>query len=949
MVPDETNHGQDAAPSAEHRLNIGGFELISKVGQGGMGTVYKARQISMDRIVALKVLPRRLAGDKSYVQRFVREARAAAKLNHPNIVQGIDVGKSGGYYYFAMEYIDGETAADKVRRAGPLDEEEAIDICLQAARALAHAHSRANIIHRDVKPQNILLNERGTAKLADLGLARHTEHDDASLTSAGTTLGTPDYISPEQIRGDADLDGRCDIYSLGATLYHLLVGRPPYPGGSSSVVMAKHLTESVPDPTAERPGLSPDTAAIVRHAMQKDRAKRYQTADAMAEAMEAARRRAGERELAPPPVHATPLTLAAATQPRRKKPVEIFILLAVIIAAAVGLAVFQATRPGHDGTQPPTTRAVPPPGTHPEPPGPSAKEPPKPPDGTTPDADRSGRKAYEYAELLAREQKREPWALIPKLEEILARRCRGTEYEGKMRALIAHAEKDLRAAVDKAVKERLAAADALCAKSRYAEALAVFNAPLPEHIRYYDWQARFQAATAIILRKAEKEWSDKARAAQGAADRGNFDEAVETVRGATQWGIPRYRELAQGYMREWRREKTLSQVRAETTRLRMLFIRVRDIASALQDRNYAQARQLADAAAGNSAFGKEQARFKLFARDIQSLESLWQAAEHRLRELKPGDHVRVNGIMGEFESFRDGVVMAKGLRPQKLIDMREVDLFHLLDPHFNADAGSPANPFRTGLFHTFDQNRDLGKARKEFDGAEALGGKDEAERGREYIRRIARLGSEFAAIGLLEKAARDAAEERWGELEATLKKLDAHQGTEACRLTRPAREQLLQLAVTRGGHLVHGLLGSYYRGAQRNHVKRTEVAPSITFGGDLLTEAAGEDSFFSVRWDGYLKIEEAGTYQFGLTADNRFQLSLDDRLLLNQWGNRPNEDTTRPIELDAGFHKIKIDYFHGTGKAYIYLSWRRGRGKVEYVPPEVLFHAVRNEPAEDER
>ena len=947
-MPDETNHGQDA-PSAEQRLNIGGFEIIEKIGQGGMGTVYKARQISMDRIVALKVLPRRLAGNKSYVQRFVREARAAAKLNHPNIVQGIDVGKSGGYYYFAMEYIDGETAADKVRREGPLDEEGAIDICLQAARALAHAHSRANIIHRDVKPQNILLNERGTAKLADLGLARHTEHDDASLTSAGTTLGTPDYISPEQIRGDADLDGRCDIYSLGATLYHLLVGRPPYTGESSNVVMAKHLTEAVPDPTTERPGLSSDTAAIIWHAMQKDRARRYQTADVMAEAMEAARRRSGEMEHVPPVAYATPVTLETTTQPRRKKPVPIGLLLAVIIAAAAGIAVFLATRPEQNGTKPQTTKLIPPPTRHPAPPGPSVKKPPKPPDGSTPDTARPGQKAYEFAKALAQEREADPWALIPQLRRILDDNCRGTEYEDEVRALLNQAEKNLRAAVDKAVKERLAQANALCEKNQYAAALAVFDAPVPERLRHYDWQTRFRLAAAVVLRKAERAWLDKKRTAQAAADKGNFDEAAKVMQDVMQWGLPRFQELAQGHMLEWQRKNTLAQVRTETDRLKMLFTCTRDIVSALQERNYAQARRLVNVAAGDSAFGKEQARFKLLAQDIQSLESLWQEAERRLCEFKPGDHVRVNGIMGEFESFRNGTVTAKGLRPQKLMEMREADLFHLLDPYFQADAGNPAHPFRSGLFHTFDQNRDLEKARKEFDSTEALGGKDEAERGREYIELLARLGSELATIGLLEEAERNAADKRWDKLEATLKKLDEHQDTEACRLARPARDELLQLAITRGGQLVQGLLGSYYRGMRLDRFKRTEVAPNIAFRGDLLPRAAGEESFFSVRWKGYIRIEEADTYQFGLTADGGFRFSLDDRLLLNQWGNRASEDTTRPIQLDAGFHKISIDYFHGTGKAYIYLSWRRDRGKVEYVPAEVLFHAAGNEHPEGER
>ncbi|MFH1730229.1 MAG: serine/threonine-protein kinase, partial [Planctomycetota bacterium] len=332
-MPNETGDKPPREPP-EHPAQLGGFEIIELIGKGGMGTVYRARQVSMDRSVALKILSRRLSRSKPFVHRFVREARAAAKLNHPNIVQGIDVGQAAGCYYFAMEFIDGETAYDKLKREGPLGEMDAVRICMQVANALQHAHERADIIHRDVKPQNILLAPGGVAKLADLGLARHTEQQSApplaaagspletpgaatpsSLTAAGTTLGTPDYISPEQVRGEADLDGRCDVYSLGATLYHLLAGRPAYAGGSANVVMAKHLTEPPPDLRGERPDVSPNTAAIVRRAMQKDKTRRYQTAEAMAAALGVVLRHGSEQEAAVTAPHAASPAAASAGWP----------------------------------------------------------------------------------------------------------------------------------------------------------------------------------------------------------------------------------------------------------------------------------------------------------------------------------------------------------------------------------------------------------------------------------------------------------------------------------------------------------------------------------------------------------------------------------------------------------------------------------------------------------
>ena len=256
---------------------MGGYEIISKIGQGGMGAVFKARQVSVDRVVALKILPPKHAKQQQFLVRFLREAQAAARLDHPNIVQGIDAGQAGGYYYFAMEFVDGRTLKDILEAEGRLPERRALEITRDIARALDCAHE-AGLIHRDVKPDNILVTANGTPKLADLGLAREAARTDSSVTVVGTALGTPDYISPEQVRGEADLDGRTDIYSLGATLYHLLTGSPPYTGGTRAEVMSKHLSKPVPNPRKADRQLSVGAVAIVRKAMAKKREQRYATA-----------------------------------------------------------------------------------------------------------------------------------------------------------------------------------------------------------------------------------------------------------------------------------------------------------------------------------------------------------------------------------------------------------------------------------------------------------------------------------------------------------------------------------------------------------------------------------------------------------------------------------------------------------------------------------------------
>jgi eukaryotic-like serine/threonine-protein kinase len=253
---------------------IEGFELQKKIGEGGMGAVYLARQISMDRLVALKILRRSLARNSDFVDRFVREARLAGKLDHTNIVRALDVGQSGEYHYLAMEYVDGRNLAAILREQGILPEKEALGLVLQVARALEYAHSR-EIIHRDVKPDNVMLASDGTVKLTDMGLAKQTGAE-SHLTQTGEMLGTPHYVSPEQARGQEDVDIRSDIYALGATMYRLLTGRTPFDGPTGAVVMTKHLTEEPTPPQEVNPQISNYTSRIICMAMTKDREHRYQ-------------------------------------------------------------------------------------------------------------------------------------------------------------------------------------------------------------------------------------------------------------------------------------------------------------------------------------------------------------------------------------------------------------------------------------------------------------------------------------------------------------------------------------------------------------------------------------------------------------------------------------------------------------------------------------------------
>jgi serine/threonine-protein kinase len=279
---------EDLGESKAAVRKIPGYKILGKLGAGAMAVVYKGKQLSLNRMVAIKVLPKRFSENPEYVERFYKEGQAAGKLNHPNIVQAIDVGEAGGYHYFVMEYVEGKTIADDLAAGKIFSEAEALDIIIQVAHALAHAHA-CSLIHRDVKPKNIMISTGGAVKLADMGLARETTDIEAAQSEAGKAYGTPYYIAPEQIRGKIDIDGRADIYGLGATLYHMLTGRVPFMADDSADVMRKHLREKLVPPDHINTSLSAGVSEVVEIMMAKRREDRYQNIEELLMDLEALR------------------------------------------------------------------------------------------------------------------------------------------------------------------------------------------------------------------------------------------------------------------------------------------------------------------------------------------------------------------------------------------------------------------------------------------------------------------------------------------------------------------------------------------------------------------------------------------------------------------------------------------------------------------------------------
>ncbi|MHC4290659.1 MAG: serine/threonine protein kinase [Planctomycetota bacterium] len=274
--------------SKDVSTQIPGYKILGKLGSGAMAVVYKAKQVSLDRTVAVKVLPKKFVQKSDYVERFYKEGRVAAKMNHNNIVQAIDVGEIGGLYYFVMEYVEGKTLYDDLSKGKIFNEDEAIDLILQLVSALAHAHS-LGLIHRDVKPKNIMINKENVVKLADMGLARETSDIKAAKNEQGKAFGTPYYIAPEQIRGLVDIDGRADIYALGATLFHMVTGRVPFEASAPSEVMKKHLKEPLTPPDHINTALTAGISEVIEGMMTKDRNNRYRNMDELMTDLQAVR------------------------------------------------------------------------------------------------------------------------------------------------------------------------------------------------------------------------------------------------------------------------------------------------------------------------------------------------------------------------------------------------------------------------------------------------------------------------------------------------------------------------------------------------------------------------------------------------------------------------------------------------------------------------------------
>jgi len=326
-------------PDALVGTTIAGYKVLEKVGAGGMGSVYRAEQLSLHREVALKMLAEKLVSDSAFVDQFVNEARAAGQLNHPNVVQVYDVGQADGRHYFSMEYIHGGSLESKVPRIGEgVPWVDTLPWFLDAANALIFAEKKG-ILHRDIKPDNFMLGQDGSVKLCDLGLAKKSES--ADLLAQGI-IGTPHFIAPESIRRKTEVDGRADLYSLGCTFYRILTGKNPYPGTTVKEILLAHLNAPIPRVSAGQAEVPKDLDDVVYKLMQKDPAARFQSADDLWDALEKVRLQYGLEQ--------------HGLNPGRAK--KLAILGASVAVIAIGVTIFAVTRPKEVEFRPGTTTVI---------------------------------------------------------------------------------------------------------------------------------------------------------------------------------------------------------------------------------------------------------------------------------------------------------------------------------------------------------------------------------------------------------------------------------------------------------------------------------------------------------------------------------------------------------------------------------------------------------------
>lgn len=665
---------------------IGNYEILSKLGQGGMGAVFKAKHASTGKIVALKVLPPRLAKDPAFVVRFQREAEAAGKLHHPNIVQGIEVGQSPeGYHYLVMEFVDGRSVQKILREKGFLPEAEALNLALQVAKALDHA-AQSRIVHRDIKPDNILVTADGVAKLSDLGLAKDVV--DTSLTVTGAALGTPLYMSPEQARGERTVDTRSDIYSLGATLYHMVTGEPPFQGETAAVIITKHLESRVPSPKEKRPELSDGICLIIEKMLAKNQADRYQTPAELIADIElvlagkepkSKRLEAGQSSIKMIPIKER-LAQRQAEQKKKLIPVAIgagAAALAVLVIV-IALSSKEPEKPPAPLKAPPTTSIAARPGAESKPEGTSEKPPAEKPAVDV----KAVQEMYEYA-LKEWEAAPDDFDAAVKKFERVRDEGKGTKYSLMAEDRLKEIEEARRKkSIAKRFESAKARADQLLAEEKFAEATTVWNDFINSPgVAGTEPGKKAESEKARLMEARSNAFSKVAEAALALAAEGKLDEAREKLQSALSYGEDLQPEIEKVVPKLEEKARTAIETRAKAEIAFEEF--ETKFLALLKDRKYEEAEKLAERSRTElPTLGPRLSKSQAWAKTLIAFVDQVRA---NLPKLK-GKRFALKGMEGEVTEATPEAIklrMAGGVQVgTKLAELRTSDMLkiYLLSP-----------------------------------------------------------------------------------------------------------------------------------------------------------------------------------------------------------------------------------------------------------------------------
>ena len=658
--------------------HLGRFELIDKIGQGGMGSVFKAREADRDRVVALKVLSPRLARSDEFVARFRREARAAARLNHPNIVAAIDVGEDQGFHYFAMEFVEGESLADLLGREGRLPEARALAIAADVARALDHAHTHG-IVHRDIKPDNILLGADGTVHVADFGLAKPIGSG-APPGERERFVGTPSYVAPEQLRSQADIDCRADIFSLGVTLFQMLTGELPFKGATPIAVAAAILTEPLPSVRSVRSDVRIATACVVEKAAAKDRTARFATPAELVAALAPAtgHARPVARATALPAGHAAARggRPSARAVPRRRAPSRrrrFAFATAVITLVGISLHVIiffwlfpnvlrnrDSRRTRRSGTAPTTSAPV------------YVPDVSITPRTSTPADDAvavSLRRALEAAADFASRKPRAYASQIARYRQALdgfgGDKAREMSFAGRRAVLDGRREVQrirdaARTAALAVLDQRMAHADALLNKGKVAEALRLFDT-LPTELRTAGGEDELRKCRQRYQQRAVEAFAALHDRAQTLVAQDKLDQAKSIYATARDWGVPEVTRRVDAAVAEI--DAAIADRTAKVTEAaREAYPKtVTTVVERMAARDYAGARKVLDVALVNRELASVHGRLRPFQMLVRSAAEVWAHVKLGVRKLKPGALVRIGGMAGRFERLEgDSITLKAG-------------------------------------------------------------------------------------------------------------------------------------------------------------------------------------------------------------------------------------------------------------------------------------------------